>query len=602
MLLKMRLWILTIAIGGIGFVAACAKPGAFAVSPEARERLFSEPKETLTKTTPLQPDTGPYSIYRLVDAKIAADMKTRQISARIRVESSAGTEIVDMLGDVREDKRATLVDLEPMDHNKQRLTAQAYCVDANCEQVILDVYFKVGAKALKQQFVTTPLSQPKRKPAPQAPPQAPEPATPGVPAPSNNEDVFDHGPAEGANPNDELSGENQMGEYVGAGRDDEMIEKLWDRPAKPEVPQTPPPTAPVAPSAEPAPTRQEPPQQPPVTPPPPSRPAPPTPKAPSPPSEPPVPAVPPPRPAPPTEPLIPIRPKPVPPEPVKPQAPAPTAARPSEPSTPIIPPPPPRPAPPAPPAPSHQPTEPPQGPQYDGARLTPANPEPDTKRAREFALAPLLDLTGGGRAVGSFTDGRIEKGEVVAKDGRGYHQVYPERDTLWATGMMASLIKRTSEKIASDYPGTIVMLGDISKRGGGSLGTHASHQSGLDADIPYVGNEGFQSVVDGRGRIKDSFDYARNWHFFRLVASQKVLQDGEEITVLNRIFVNPTVKRGLCEWAKQTGLLSNSLDAEIMRRIRPIEGHANHFHLRLRCSPHYPACRNQIDPDNNSGC
>lgn len=600
MLLKTRLWILTIAIGGIGFVAACAKPGAFAVSPEARERLFSEPKETLTKTTPLQPDTGPYSIYRLVDAKIAADMKTRQISARIRVESSAGTEIVDMLGDVREDKRATLVDLDPMDHNKQRLTAQAYCVDANCEQVILDVYFKVGAKALKQQFVTTPLSQPKKKPAPQAPPQPPEPATPGAPTPNNNEDVFDHGPAEGTNPNDELSGENQLGEYVGAGRDDEMIERLWDRPAKPEAPQPHqqateqerkpelPVTQPTEPpkNSVPAPKDQAPP---------PPRPAPPAPAPKPPATTAPVP-VPPPRPVPPTEPLVPIRPKPVQPppaqpEPVKPQTQTPPE-RPSEPSSPIIPPAPPRPAPPAPA----------QGPQYDGARLTPANPEPDAKRAREFALAPLLDLIGGGRAVGSFTDGRIEKGEAVAKDGRGYHQVYPERDTLWATGMMASLIKRTSEKIASDYPGTIVMLGDISKRGGGSLGTHASHQSGLDADIPYVGNEGFQSVVDGRGRIKDSFDYARNWHFFRLVASQKILQDGEEITVLNRIFVNPTVKRGLCEWAKQTGLLSNSLDAEIMRRIRPIEGHANHFHLRLRCSPHYPACRNQIDPDNNSGC
>jgi len=135
------------------------------------------------------------------------------------------------------------------------------------------------------------------------------------------------------------------------------------------------------------------------------------------------------------------------------------------------------------------------------------------------------------------------------------------------------------------------------------LGTkHASHQSGLDADIPYFDNPGFPKVTADKGQMKSSFNFAKHWQFFRLIANQKIIRDGKPTTVLNRIFVNPVVKKGFCAWSKQHDLLKEALDAQIMMRLRPAGGHDKHFHLRLKCSPHYPDCQDQVEPPETTGC
>lgn len=214
----------------------------------------------------------------------------------------------------------------------------------------------------------------------------------------------------------------------------------------------------------------------------------------------------------------------------------------------------------------------------------------------EQKIAPFLDLTDGGKAVGFYTDGKIEKATLLPEKGEAFQQVYTERDTHWGTGMIVSMIENASEYLVTKwYPGTVVMIGDVAKKFGGDIGTHASHQSGLDADIPYIGNKGFDRVI-ANGEVKSSFDYMKNWQFLRLIANQKIVQDGRTTTVLNRVFMNPVIHKGFCAWAQKSDLLKNPLDQEIMSRIRPWEGHDKHFHVRLKCSPHYPACRNQQEP------
>lgn len=147
------------------------------------------------------------------------------------------------------------------------------------------------------------------------------------------------------------------------------------------------------------------------------------------------------------------------------------------------------------------------------------------------------------------------------------------------------------------------MIGDISSQFGGPISSrHKSHENGLDADIPYIGSDKFEKMLDENGHIRNDFEFRKNWQFWRIVASQRLYQDGEQITVLSRIFVNPSIKSGLCAWAKRTGIIGNALDADILRRIRPWDGHDKHFHMRLRCSPHYPACRNQVEPPRGTGC
>ena len=51
---------------------------------------------------------------------------------------------------------------------------------------------------------------------------------------------------------------------------------------------------------------------------------------------------------------------------------------------------------------------------------------------------------------------------------------------------------------------------------------------------------------------------------------------------VERIFVNPAIKRELCD--TETG------DRRWLRLIRPWYGHASHFHIRFRCPPDQPDC------------
>lgn len=253
------------------------------------------------------------------------------------------------------------------------------------------------------------------------------------------------------------------------------------------------------------------------------------------------------------------------------------------------------------------------------AASTSSAPSPSRTEAKERELAPFMNLIEGGRAVGPhFTiyskskkngkkriadQGSLEDASPMPEEGNAFNQLHTGRETHWGTGMMITLLVNATDYFKTKYyPDTTIFIGDIARRKGGDFGAHNSHQSGLDADIPYFDNPGFPKVTNGKGGVKPSFDFAKHWQFFRLVASQKIIRDGETTTALNRIFVNPAIKKGFCAWAKKHDLLKDPFDARIMMRLRATSGHDKHFHLRLKCSPHYPECQDQVEPPETTEC
>ena len=666
-------------------VSACMVESGKRSNPpeEVTEQVtYGNPKQKLVPTTkPPKGEEPAKELLDLVDVKAEADMKKRVIFARVDVRSNSGWETVQLAGKIDAKGDATLQDRNPLRQGWHRLIGEAHCVDkAECKKIILNLYYKVGRKKLKKQFVTEAMTEKKREKETPDRDQAPV------------EDIFDHGPHEGGGSENELDGEDQAGEYVGPTANEKALEKLWERPedgsqpndAKgedeederdgsrdsgliiepPPPPQereettgggepgrieTNPPPATSKPAAPPAtdkpavnppsaPANPPPkPAAPPVTSAPPSAstqpnkpaaPAPEKPAAPAPvPEKPAAPA--PEKPVAPTTPAKPQAPVPAPDKPAAPKPNAPTTPpkeeKPSSPSSiyddpdstkpaeakpetkpepkpnaeaPSAParPKPPRPRRPAPPPPKPEVDE-------DGIPVAPDRKEQEERETRiQVQLSKWLDLRNGGQAVGDYTDGSLDDGTNLPKQGPNWRQVYQQRDTLWGTGLMVSMIKNVSELIAKQFPGTVTYIGDIGRRYGGHFSAnHNSHQNGLDADIPYLGNVKFTSVLEN-GRLVRDFEYSKNWQFFRWVASQQILLDRKRVTVLNRIFVNPSIKVGLCAWANRHGLLNNPLDADIMRRIRPTPGHDKHFHVRLKCSPYYPACRNQVEPPSGTGC
>ena len=142
-------------------------------------------------------------------------------------------------------------------------------------------------------------------------------------------------------------------------------------------------------------------------------------------------------------------------------------------------------------------------------------------------------------------------------------------------------------------------MNDVSRpRGGPFPGVHASHMTGLDADVwldvspkPSLNAAGrdaveVQSLVasDGRG-----VDPAR-WQ----AGHATLLRLATELPGVDRILVNPAIKQQLCRTV--TG------GRAWLRTIRPWYGHAAHMHIHFRCPAGQAECMDQVPVPPGDGC
>ena len=63
---------------------------------------------------------------------------------------------------------------------------------------------------------------------------------------------------------------------------------------------------------------------------------------------------------------------------------------------------------------------------------------------------------------------------------------------------------------------------------------------------------------------------------------------------VQRIFVNPAIKKALCREA--------GTDRAWLSKVRPWWGHDYHFHVRIRCPADSPDCKAQDPPPAGDGC
>jgi penicillin-insensitive murein endopeptidase len=231
----------------------------------------------------------------------------------------------------------------------------------------------------------------------------------------------------------------------------------------------------------------------------------------------------------------------------------------------------------------------------------------DPPSADELMLAPLLDTRNGGQATGAAqgkeaTQGGLVNGTLLPQSGLGYVAGRRETDR-WATGIMASLIINSAPLVAEKFPATVLKIGGIAQELGGPYSPHTSHQNGLDADIQFVGTTKYQSVLDKDGNVTLLFDVEQNWFYWRLVTMQQLKVDGKVTSAVSMILVDPRIKTYLCAWAKQREATLDPLDYEVLTKLRPTVEHDDHFHLRLRCSPHYANCIGErVSSAKKTGC
>lgn len=204
------------------------------------------------------------------------------------------------------------------------------------------------------------------------------------------------------------------------------------------------------------------------------------------------------------------------------------------------------------------------------------------------------------RAIGDYSKGCLQGSVALPRDGEGYQVMRPSRRRYYGHPALIDFVQQLAEGLRKQGRGPL-LIGDLAQaRGGRSDGGHSSHQTGLDVDIwfwhPKVARRGpltdrqreripARTVVDvRRGRI------APAWK----TKVEAVLKLAAQDARVSRIFVNPIIKRELCE--------APEAERGWLRRVRPWYGHDDHFHVRLKCPQGSPNCEPQDPLPPGDGC
>lgn len=222
------------------------------------------------------------------------------------------------------------------------------------------------------------------------------------------------------------------------------------------------------------------------------------------------------------------------------------------------------------------------------ANHTLANPQEWQRIKRPIIGAP--------EPVGTYTNGCIIGAQDLPYKGEGYQVIRMNKNRYYGHPNMIQYLQNLGKRVkAAGLP--IMLVGDIAMPGGGRFLTgHASHQMGLDADIWLrMGTMSDADALnsDGKGLLvvnRKAQQVDHNWKPEHATLIKLATQDPQ----VTRIFVNPAIKKKLCEVA--------GADRAWLHKVRPWFGHDSHFHVRLSCPKGANYCENQAPIPAGDGC
>lgn len=176
------------------------------------------------------------------------------------------------------------------------------------------------------------------------------------------------------------------------------------------------------------------------------------------------------------------------------------------------------------------------------------------------------------------------------------------RGLRYTSDRMLDLVASAARHVDSEFPGTVVWLGNFGAQGGGDIPYSVSHNSGRDADIsffvhdenaePFSHHDLIDFEEDGTWVHPDTdhvyfFDVARNWAFV-----QGLLEHDDHR--LQYIFISNGLRSLLLDHARETRVEPRirALAAKLLVQPGGALPHNDHFHLRIYCD----------EDDVRSGC
>ncbi len=211
-------------------------------------------------------------------------------------------------------------------------------------------------------------------------------------------------------------------------------------------------------------------------------------------------------------------------------------------------------------------------------------PPPGEEDAGPTKAPPSLKIRSTALSVGKPNRGRIQNG-IQLPESEYYTLRDPDRSYGSSHAVKVIHDSIASFRVETGYTGEI-KIADLSKRGGGRLRPHSSHQSGRDVDIRLPKRKG---VAKGDTSIS-AIDWDLSW------ALVKAFIDSGEIEY---IFLVTARQKALRKAAKRAG----ASDEEVARAIqypgkrgtnkgivRHAKGHTMHIHIRIKCADSNSRC------------
>lgn len=212
----------------------------------------------------------------------------------------------------------------------------------------------------------------------------------------------------------------------------------------------------------------------------------------------------------------------------------------------------------------------------------------------EKIKAPIL---GKAQPIGGYSNGCIIGAQALNLKGEGYQVIRSVRNRYYGHPQLLDyLINLGKSAKVAGIP--TILIGDMGMPAGGRFSSgHASHQTGLDADIwlrfgpmdeaTARNPTGLATIMVNHDtqRVDDNLWSSHHTQLIKLAAIDARVE---------RIFVNPAIKVKLCQTA--------GTDRDWLRKIRPWYGHDSHFHVRLTCPADATNCENQTPIPAGDGC
>ena len=199
-------------------------------------------------------------------------------------------------------------------------------------------------------------------------------------------------------------------------------------------------------------------------------------------------------------------------------------------------------------------------------------------------------------AIGNYSQGCAQGLVRMPESGPSWQSMRLSRDRHWGHPVMIDFLQGLS-RAAQQAGWQGLYIGDISQpRGGPMTSGHASHQIGLDADIWMLPPASLSLSPQQRENLSSVSVVANggtalsgNWTGGHMSILRAAARDPR----VERIFVDPIAKVAMCQM--ETG------NRDWLRKIRPINNHDYHFHVRMNC-PAGSICQTPAPIPAGDGC